>query len=132
MTTARHNLTAHQLSDAYRAKDLSPVEATRAILERIETWEPHINALYLTDADGAIAQAAASEARWREGRPLSPLDGVPITIKDIIATRGVPVPLGTAAADLTPALEDQPPAARVREAGADAGRRAHAHCAGCR
>jgi aspartyl-tRNA(Asn)/glutamyl-tRNA(Gln) amidotransferase subunit A len=48
---------------------------------------------------------------------LSPLDGVPITIKDLIATKGVPVPIGTAAADLTPAAVDQPPAARVREAG---------------
>lgn len=54
---------------------------------------------------------------WREDRPLSSLDGVPITIKDIIATKGVPVPIGTAAADFTPAAEDQPPAARIREAG---------------
>jgi aspartyl-tRNA(Asn)/glutamyl-tRNA(Gln) amidotransferase subunit A len=59
----------------------------------------------------------ASETRWREGRPLSPLDGVPITIKDNIATKGVPVPVGTAAADFTTATVDQPPAARVREAG---------------
>ena len=117
MTTVLRNLTARELSEAYRAKDLSPVEVTRALLEHIETWEPHINAMYLTDAEGAIAQAAASETRWREGRPLSALDGVPITIKDIIATRGQPVPLGTAAADVTPATVDHPPAARVREAG---------------
>jgi aspartyl-tRNA(Asn)/glutamyl-tRNA(Gln) amidotransferase subunit A len=117
MTTVLHNLTAQQLSDAYRAKTLSPVEVTRAVLERIETWEPQINAMYIINAEKAITQAVASETRWREGRPLSPLDGVPITIKDIIATRGVPVPLGTAAADFTPATEDQPPAARVREAG---------------
>jgi Asp-tRNA(Asn)/Glu-tRNA(Gln) amidotransferase A subunit family amidase len=117
MTTDLHNLTAHQLSDAYRAKALSPVEVTRAVLAHLEAWEPKLNAMYITDAEGALVQAAASESRWREGRPLSTLDGVPITIKDIIATKGVPVPLGTAAADFTPAAEDQPPAARVREAG---------------
>ncbi len=61
---------------------------------------------------------ARSEARWRHGEPKGALDGVPITIKDNIATKGVPVPLGTAASDLTPAPADAPPAARVREEGA--------------
>jgi aspartyl-tRNA(Asn)/glutamyl-tRNA(Gln) amidotransferase subunit A len=117
MTTVLHNLTARQLFDAYRSKELSPVEVTRAVLTRIESWEPQLNAMYIIDAEGALAQAVASEARWREGCPLSSLDGVPITIKDLIATRGVPVPVGTAAADFTPAAIDQPPAARVREAG---------------
>ena len=73
--------------------------------------------MYIIDAEGALVQAAASETRWRESRPLSQLDGVPITIKDLLATRGDPVPVGTAAADFTPAAVDQPPAARVREAG---------------
>ncbi len=117
MTTALHNLTAHQLSDAYRTKALSPVDVTRALLAHIENWEPRLNAMYVIDSEGALAQAAASETRWRDGRPLSQLDGVPITIKDIIATKGVPVPIGTAAADFTSASIDQPPAARVREAG---------------
>ena len=117
MTTVIHNLTARQLSDAYGAQELSPIEVTRALLAHIETWEPKLNAMYIIDAEGALAQAAASETRWRDGNPLSPLDGVPITVKDIIATRGMPVPLGTAAGDLTPVAEDHPPAARVREAG---------------
>jgi aspartyl-tRNA(Asn)/glutamyl-tRNA(Gln) amidotransferase subunit A len=63
-------------------------------------------------------QAEASQARWSKGTPLSPLDGVPVTIKENIATRGVPVPLGTAATELVPAAADAPPAARLREAGA--------------
>jgi aspartyl-tRNA(Asn)/glutamyl-tRNA(Gln) amidotransferase subunit A len=117
MTTVLHNLTARQLSDAYHAKELSPVEVTHALLKHIETWERKLNAMYIIDAEGALVQASASESRWREGRPLSPLDGVPITIKDNIATRGLPAPIGTAAADFTPAAVDQPPAARVREAG---------------
>jgi len=117
MTSLLHDLTACQLSAAYRTRELSPVEVTRAVLARIDRWEQRLNAMYLIDAEGALVQAAASETRWRQGRPLSPLDGVPITLKDNIATAGVPVPVGTAAADFTPATADQPPAARVREAG---------------
>ena len=117
MTNELYNLTAHQLSNAYRAKELSPVEVTRAVLARIDRWESDLNAMYLIDAEGALLQAEASEMRWRNGTSLSPLDGVPITIKDLIATKGDPVPIGTAAADLTPAAVDYPPAARVREAG---------------
>jgi len=117
MSNALHDLSAHELSLAYRAGRLSPVEATRAALGRIESWEPAINAMYVIDRDGALAQASASEARWRRGAPSSPLDGVPLTIKDNIATIGVPSPLGTAAGDFFPATADAPPAARVKEAG---------------
>jgi aspartyl-tRNA(Asn)/glutamyl-tRNA(Gln) amidotransferase subunit A len=115
--TAIHNLTAHALSSAYRAKELSPVEVAQAALARVPAWEPKINAMYVVDADGALTQARASEARWRAGAPLSPLDGVPITIKDNIAVAGFPTPVGTAAGDMTPSVADAPPAARVREAG---------------
>src|SRR5262249_59271726 len=59
----------------------------------------------------------AAEARWRRAAAPSPLDGVPTTIKDNIATAGAPTPLGTAAGDFTPAAADAPPAARVKEAG---------------
>lgn len=116
-TTILHQLSARELSDAFRTKELSPVEVTRAVLARIETCEAKLNAMYVIDAEGAVEQAVASETRWREGSPLSPIDGVPITIKDNIATKGFSVPVGTAAGDLTPATVDQPPAARVREAG---------------
>src|SRR6266513_353309 len=112
-----HDLSAAELSTAYRTRQVSPVEVARAALDRMEAWEPKIHAMYVIDAEGALAQAANSERRWREGRPLSDLDGVPITIKDNIATQGVPMPLGTAAGDLTPVAADSPPAARVREAG---------------
>ena len=117
MTTALHDLSAQELSVAYRAGRLSPVEVTRAVLGRIEAFEGTINAMYIVDAEGALAQAAAAEKRWRQAQPLSPIDGVPITIKDNIATKGTPTPLGAASADLTPASADAPPAARVREAG---------------
>lgn len=111
-------LTAAELSRSYGRGELSPVEVTRACLARIEACEPRLNAIWLLHAETALDAAQASEARWREGRPLSPLDGVPITIKDNIATFGDPTPIGTAALEGgSPAPADAPPAARVREAG---------------
>ncbi|MCO5090689.1 amidase [Bosea sp. (in: a-proteobacteria)] len=110
------DLSASELLAAYRARRLSPVEVTRAVIARIAAWEPHLNALWAYDPEGALAQAKASEARWLRAEAL-PLDGVPGTIKENIRTRGVAVPLGTAATDLAPAADDAPPAARLREAG---------------
>jgi len=112
------DLSAVELLAAYRSQQLSPVEVTRAVIAHIGRWEPQLCATYAFDAEGALAQAEASQARWLKGAPLGPLDGVPTTIKENIATRGVPVPLGTAATVLTPAPSDAPPAARLREAGA--------------
>ncbi|HZB36433.1 MAG TPA: amidase [Beijerinckiaceae bacterium] len=111
------DLTAADLLAAYASKRLSPVEVMRAVLARVERCEPHLKALYALDPEGATAQAKASETRWSRGKAL-PLDGIPTTIKENIATKGTPVPLGTAARALDPAPEDAPPAARLREAGA--------------
>jgi Asp-tRNA(Asn)/Glu-tRNA(Gln) amidotransferase A subunit family amidase len=113
-----HEMSAVELLAAYRAKTLSPVEVVRDVLDHIGDWEPHLKATYRLDPEGALAAATRSERRWLHGEARGPLEGVPITIKDNIATKGVPVPLGTAASDLTPAPHDAPPAARVREAGA--------------
>ncbi len=115
---ALHDLTASALAPLYSAGHVSPVEVTEAAIAHVARWEPHIAALWHHVPDEARAQAIASEARWRAGRPLGPLDGVPVTLKENIATRGVPVPLGCAATELLPAAEDAPPAARLREAGA--------------
>ncbi|HWI36306.1 MAG TPA: amidase [Burkholderiales bacterium] len=113
-----HELTARQMADAFRRRELSPLEVTRALLARIEAWEPRINAMYRVSADLALGQAKASEARWRAGQPLSAIDGVPVTIKENLATRGDPAPIGTRAnEDAPPQPADAPPAARVREAG---------------
>src|SRR3954469_17722563 len=113
------NLTAAQLASLYSRGELSPVEVTRALLERIDAWEPRINALYRLHRDAALTQPRAAEARPRAGRPLGALDGVPLTIKENIATRGDPAPIGTRANEDAPAqADDAPPAARVREAGA--------------
>ena len=114
---APHESSATALVQAYRRRELSPVEVVQSVLGHIERWEHHIRALYLLRPEQALQQARASEARWMKGEPLGAIDGVPVTIKDNIATRGDPVPLGTAATELSPALLDAPPAARVRESG---------------
>jgi len=113
-----HQLGAAELAALYRRREASPVEAVRAVIAHIERVEPKLQALYAYDPERALADARASEARWADGQPLSALDGVPGTLKENIATRGTPVPVGTAASLLTPATEDAPPAARWREAGA--------------
>ena len=113
-----HQLDASELAALYRARKASPVEVVRAVIAHIERCEPKLQALYAYDPDAALSQARASEARWADGQPLSALDGVPGTLKENIASKGTPVPVGTAASLLTPAAEDAPPAARWREAGA--------------
>src|SRR5262249_55091635 len=116
--TVLHDMTAAELLAAYKSKKLSPVEATDAVIARIEAWEPALKALYAPDFEGARRTARASEQRWQQSRPQGTLDGVPITIKENIATQGVPVPLGRAGPGLVPAAADAPAAARVRAAGA--------------
>ena len=111
-------MSAVALLKAYRSRALSPVEAMQDVLERIAAFEPHIRATYLLEPERALKDAGASEARWQRDEPAGPLDGVPTTIKDNIATKDEPVPLGTAATELKPAPADAPPAARLREAGA--------------
>ncbi len=116
--TQTHDMTAVELLAAYKSKKLSPVDAVDGVIARINAWEPKLKALYAPDFGAARKAARESEARWRKGSPQGALDGVPITIKENIATRGVPVPLGTAATELVPAASDAPASARVREAGA--------------
>jgi len=112
-----HELSAGELLDAYGRGEASPVDAVRAVLAHVERWEPVLHATWALDPEAALAAARDSETRWRRGEA-RPLEGVPATVKDNIATRGVPVPLGTAATELRPAPADAPPAARLREAGA--------------
>jgi aspartyl-tRNA(Asn)/glutamyl-tRNA(Gln) amidotransferase subunit A len=109
---------AAELSGLYSSKAASPVEAVTAILARAQAVNPHINALTLIDADAALAAARASEDRWRRGEPLSPLDGVPASIKELVRAKGWPSSMGSRLTDKSPATEDAPAVARLREAGA--------------
>jgi aspartyl-tRNA(Asn)/glutamyl-tRNA(Gln) amidotransferase subunit A len=116
--TSLHDLSAVDLIAGFRARQFSPSDVLEDVLTHIAAWEPHIKALYAFDPDGARASAKASTERWQKGEPVGALEGVPVTIKDNIATKGVPVPLGAASVPLVPAARDAPPAARLREAGA--------------
>ena len=116
--TALHDLTAIELLEAYRAKKLSPAEVFADVEAHIARWEPHLKALYCYDPEAARAEAKVSTERWMKGTPAGPLDGVPVTVKENVASKGVPMPLGTAAMPLKPYEQDSPPPARLREAGA--------------
>jgi len=112
-----HALAATEMVAAYRARALSPVEVAQAVLAHVERWEPRLQALFLRQPERVREQARASERRWQRGEPLGPIDGVPLTLKDNIATQGDPTPLGTRAVPPVPAPADAPPAARARESG---------------
>ncbi len=112
-------LSATELLAAYRAKTLSPVEATRAALDRIAKLNPVLNCFNLVDEKGALAAARASEARWKKGAPQGLLDGVPTSIKDILLTKGWPTLRGSKTVDPKgPWNDDAPAVARLREHGA--------------
>jgi Asp-tRNA(Asn)/Glu-tRNA(Gln) amidotransferase A subunit family amidase len=111
------DLPATELLRGYGTGEFSPVEVIEAVIGRMEAWEPRIAALYDYRPDAARDAAREAERRWRAGEP-RPLEGVPVTIKENIATKGTPMPLGTAARELAAAPEDAPAAARLREAGA--------------
>jgi Asp-tRNA(Asn)/Glu-tRNA(Gln) amidotransferase A subunit family amidase len=113
-----HEIPAAELAPLYRRRELSPLEVTDAVLARIAACDDRIAATWALDAEAAREQARASQARWKRRRPLGPLDGVPVTLKENLASVGVAQPLGCAASLLRPATEDAPPTARLREAGA--------------
>src|SRR5438270_5849767 len=107
------------LLDLYRRKALSPVDATRLILDRLDALQPKINAFCIVDRDGALAAARESERRWQRGQAVARLDGVPVTIKDLILMRGFPTLRGSRLVGREQdCSEDAPATARLREAGA--------------
>ncbi|WP_340561311.1 amidase [Streptomyces sp. GSL17-111] len=112
-------LTAGRLVAGYAAGDFSPVEVTRAALERAEGVDPRVNAFVRIDGDTALEQARASAERWRRGAPAGLVDGVPVTVKDILLQRGAPTYKGSwTISDAGPWEEDAPSVARLREHGA--------------
>lgn len=107
-----------QLTDGFAAGQITPEAATEAALARAVLLEPHLNAFAYLDSEGAMAAAARAGARWRSGQPIGPLDGIPLTIKDLTAVRGLPLRLGSRTTSDAPAEEDAPCVARLRAAGA--------------
>ena len=112
-------LSVSELTARYRDGSLSPREVAAAVLARIDTHNEAVNAFRFVDRVGAIAAAQASEARYLQGAPLGPLDGVPASVKDLVLVKGWTTSFGSSVlADKTPATEDAPAVARLREAGA--------------
>ncbi len=115
--------TATELLQLYKAGQASPVDATRAVLARIERLNPHLNAFCLVAHESALQAAHLSEARWQRfrqtGEPCGALDGVPVSIKDLILTRGLPTLRGSHTVDANQPWDvDAPVSARLRQAGA--------------
>ena len=110
---------ASELLELYRARRASPLEATQAVLQRIERLNPKLNVFCHLAPQEALAAAQASEARWTAGQPVGALDGVPTSIKDLILTKGWPTLRGSRTVDAKQPWDiDAPATARLREAGA--------------
>ncbi|MFF3915070.1 amidase [Streptomyces sp. NPDC001852] len=113
------DLTAVALLDGYRKGEFSPVEATGQALERARRIQPEVNAFVRLTEEDALARARASEERWRRGEPAGLLDGVPVTVKDILLLRGHPTLRGSRTiSEQGEWEEDAPSVARLREHGA--------------
>ncbi len=113
------NCTATTLLALYRSGQASPTEVTQAVLARIERLNPVLNAFCHLAPEEALAAAAASTERWRRGEPCGALDGVPVSVKDLILAKGWPTRRGSRTVDpVQPRDVDAPATARLREAGA--------------
>ncbi len=113
-----HWLSAIEISQGYRDRRFSPLEVTEALLARIEHHNERLNCFCLLDPAATLKQAEASTARWMKGEPISPLDGVPISIKDLMLTKDWPTLRGSLTVDPAgPWNVDSPPVAAVRRAG---------------
>ena len=109
---------ATELVDAICAKNLSSVEITAAVLKRIERLEPTLNAFAYLAADEAMEAAQTADRALARGEPMGPLHGVPVTIKDHEAVRGMPLEYGTHLRRGEVATADNAMVARLRAAGA--------------
>ncbi|MFT2020045.1 amidase [Streptomyces sp. 796.1] len=113
------DLKAVQLIEGYAARTVSPVEVVRAVLDRIATIQPLVNAFTRVDAEEALHAAGESAARWARGEPRGLLDGVPVSVKDMLLLRGGPTLRGSLTLPVRgPWAEDAPAVARLREHGA--------------
>ena len=118
MTMEPASLGVDGLAAAYGDRTLSPVEAVQACLDRIDRLDPVLNAFVLVDGDRALADARASEERWRRGEQVGSLDGVPATVKDLPDVLEWPTRKGSPHTDPDArATQDSPVSARLREAG---------------
>ncbi|PMR75491.1 amidase [Billgrantia endophytica] len=109
---------AGQLVEHFRSRQASPLEASRAALERIDRFNDTVNAFTHVDHEGAEKAALASARRWGQGKPLSDIDGVPVSLKDLTEVGGMPARKGSRLESDTNIERDAPLAQMLREAGA--------------
>ena len=107
---------APRLAAAFASREISPVEVVKGLLGRVAALDGKVNAFCLIDEPATLAQARSSEARWMKSAPLSPLDGVPVAVKDLLLTRGWPTLRGSRTIDPHQAWDqDSPAVARLRD-----------------
>lgn len=111
-------LSAAQLVAGFRQRSLSPVEVMCAVLDRVTKLDPVVNAFCALDEEGAMSAAGEAERRWMSGEPCGPLDGVPVSVKDLVAVAGLPTRQGSWTASPDRESADAPAVARLRRAGA--------------
>ena len=100
---------ATQLLQLYAARRASPLEATQAVLARIARCNPVLNAFCWLDEAAALASARQSTARWQSGEATGAMDGVPVSIKDLILARGWPTLRGSRTVDPSQAWDEDAP-----------------------
>jgi aspartyl-tRNA(Asn)/glutamyl-tRNA(Gln) amidotransferase subunit A len=110
--------TIAELAPRLRRKDVSPVELTRACLERIEKLDPALNAFITVTAESALAEARAAESEIARGEWRGPLHGIPIALKDLIDTAGTRTTAASALYQNRVPTEDAEVVRRLRQAGA--------------
>ncbi|MBN8928958.1 MAG: amidase, partial [Rhodospirillales bacterium] len=110
-------LSAEEMLAAYASGRLSPVEVLQAVTERVARFNPVLNAFAVLHPR-ALEAAGESAARWRAGRPIGLLDGVPVTVKDLVDVAGFPTRRGSRATPSTPVTEDAPLVMGLKAAGA--------------
>jgi len=109
--------TASELADALSAGETTSVELTEAYLDRIAAVDGDVHAFLQVDAEGALAQAGASDERRAAGRAAGPLDGVPVAVKDVLTTKGLPTTCGSRILEGWVPPYDATAVTRLREAG---------------
>ena len=110
-------LSAEDMLAAFARRQLTPVDVLQAITERVARLNPGLNAFAVMNP-GALQEAGESTSRWRSGRPIGPLDGVPCTVKDLVDVAGFPTRRGSRTTSSDPVPDDAPMVMGLKAAGA--------------
>ncbi len=110
-------LSAEEMLALFASRRLTPVEVLQSVTERVARLNPGLNAFAVMNPK-ALDAAAESAGRWRVGRPIGPLDGVPVTIKDLVDVAGFPTRRGSRTTDPAPQPDDAPLVMGLKAAGA--------------